>query len=272
MARILFYLVAGYILVLVAAFLFQRHLQYFPDKSSPGDPTRSDAPTMKEITVRTEDDLSLRAWFAPPKEKDGRIVVFYHGNGGYMAHRAIKAQYFLERGYGVYLCEYRGYGGNAGSPSEEGLYKDARSALKWLDGQGYSVAQLVLYGESLGSGVAVQMALEIQPPIMILESPFTSAVDVAKGAYPFLPVEYMMWDRYENLNKIGQIKTALLIVHGDEDNAVPHRLGKALYEAANHPKEFVSINGGAHNDLYEHHAGHVILEWLDRQADAELPQ
>lgn len=268
----MFYLVAGYVLVLVAAFFMQRHLQYFPDRSPPGDPAKSDAPTMKEIFVRTDDGLTLRAWFAPPKEKDGRIVVFYHGNGGHMGHRAVKAQYFIGKGYGVYFCEYRGYGGNAGRHSEDGFFRDGRAALKWLDAQGYSVAQLVLYGESLGSGVAVQMALEIQPHILILESPFTSAVDVAKGAYPWLPVEYLMWDRYENLKKIGRIKTNLLIVHGDEDNVVPHELGKALYEAANHPKEFVSINGGAHNDLYEHHAGHVILEWLERQVKAELQQ
>lgn len=252
-----------YMLVLVALYLAQRHLQYFPDTKPPGTPEANRLPDMRVVTAKTEDGLSLLAWFAPPRKKDGKIIVMYHGNAGTIANRAVKARYFLEQGYGIYMCEYRGYGGNAGSPSEDGLYKDGRSALKWLEGEGYSPAQFILYGESLGTGVAVQMALEIQPKQMILEAPFSSAVAVAQKQYFFVPVSLLMKDKYDSVEKIGQIRSSILIVHGDEDETIPLSLAQDLYKAANHPKKFITINGGGHTDLYDHHAGHIILDWLD---------
>src|SRR5690606_7238404 len=136
-------------------------------------------------------------------------------------------------------------------------------------GQDYTPAQFVLYGESIGSGVAVQMAREVQPRYLILEAPFTSAADVAKDKYFFLPVDMLMKDRYDSIDKIPEITSSLLIVHGDEDAVVDQKLGKKLYDKANHPKEFISINGGHHADLYEHHAGHVIIDWLNKQVTAE---
>jgi fermentation-respiration switch protein FrsA (DUF1100 family) len=268
-ARIAFLLLATYVFVVIVVYFNQRSLQYFPARVSPGKPEDNNVPEMREVFVETEDGLRLLAWFAPPQNKNGKIVVYYHGNAGHIGYRAGKARHFIEAGYGILLLEYRGFARNPGRPSEEGFYKDGRAALHWLEAEGYSPAQYVLYGESIGSGVAVEMARAIQPRHLILEAPFTSAADVAKQAYFFLPVDLLMKDRYDNIDKIKDITSSLLIVHGDEDEVIPYAQGQKLYETANHPKEFVSINGGHHANLYEHHAGHVIVEWLDKQVAME---
>jgi len=269
LARLIFMLLAVYVFIVIVVYFNQRSLQYFPARMSPGKPEDNNVPEMREVFVETEDGLKLLAWFAPPQDKNGKIVVYYHGNAGHIGYRAGKARHFIEAGYGILLLEYRGFARNPGRPSEEGFYKDGRAALRWLEREGYSPAQYVLYGESIGSGVAVEMARAIQPRYLILEAPFTSAADVAKRAYFFLPVDLLMKDRYDNIDKIKNITSSLLIVHGDEDEVIHQSQGRSLYEAANHPKEFVSINGGHHANLYEHHAGHVIVEWLDKQVAAE---
>lgn len=268
-ARLTFMLLVAYVFIVIVVYFNQRSLQYFPTRTSPGKPEDNNVPEMREVFVETEDGLRLLAWFAPPKNKNGKIVVYYHGNAGHIGYRAGKARHFIDAGYGILLLEYRGFARNAGRPSEEGFYKDGRAALRWLEGEGYSPAQYVLYGESIGSGVAVEMARAIQPRYLILEAPFTSAADVAKRSYFFLPVDLLMKDRYDNIDKIKEITSSLLIVHGDEDEVIHQSQGKKLYEHANHPKEFVSINGGHHANLYEHHAGHVIVEWLDKQVAME---
>ena len=269
LARIVFQLLAVYVIILLVVYFMQRSLQYFPDKNYPGEPAENGVPAMQVVELATEDGLTLNAWFAPPVKRDGKIVVYYHGNAGHIGHRAAKVQHFIDKGMGVLLIDYRGFGGNLGSPTEQGLYHDARAALRFLEKKEYAVSQFVLYGESIGSGVATQMALEIQPRYLILEAPFSSAADVAKKKYFFLPVDFLMKDRYDNTEKIADIKTSLLIVHGDEDAVIPISLGQKLYDRAQHPKEFITINGGHHNDLYDHHAGHVIVEWLEKQIDAE---
>lgn len=269
LARIVFQLLAVYVIILLVVYFMQRSLQYFPDKNYPGEPAENGVPAMQVVELATEDGLTLNAWFAPPVKRDGKIVVYYHGNAGHIGHRAAKVQHFIDKGIGVLLIDYRGFGGNYGKPTEEGLYHDGRAALRFLEGKEYAASQFVLYGESIGSGVATQMAYEIQPRYLILEAPFSSAADVAKKKYFFLPVDFLMKDRYDNAEKIGDIKTSLLVVHGDEDGVIPIELGKKLFERAQHPKEFITINGGHHNDLYDHHAGHVITEWLEKKIDAE---
>lgn len=267
MIRLLFLGLIGYVIVAAAMYIFQRHFQYYPNRNALPTPAEAGVPWMNAVEARTADNLILNGWFVPPRKPDGKIVVLFHGNAGNISHRVIKAAHFYEKDYGVYLAEYRGYGGNPGMPTETGLYTDARAALSFLEKQGYSRAQIVLYGESIGTGVAVEMATKLQPGQLILEAPFTSAVDVAALTYFWLPVKYLMKDRFESLEKIKSVKSALLIVHGDEDGVIPIALSQKLYEAANHPKEFITINGGGHSDLYEHHAGHVIVEWLARQED-----
>lgn len=263
--RLLLLAALGYAVAALLMYVFQRRFQYYPDRTRLQTPKDAGAPWMTAVSFDTEDGLTLQAWYAPPRQKDGKIVVLFHGNAGNISHRGMKSAYFYERDYGVLLVEYRGFGGNPGTPSEQGLYKDARAALHFLERQGFNSAQFVLYGESLGTGVAIEMARHVQPPQLILEAPFTSAADVAALTYFWLPVHILMKDKFDSLSKITEIKTSLLVVHGDEDGVIPLALAEKLYEAAGHPKEFITINGGSHSDLYEHHAGHLIADWLDRQ-------
>lgn len=264
--RMLGFLIVAYAAVTLLMYIFQRNLQYFPHQPMPASPAEAGVPQMKEITVVTEDHLRLIGWYAAPPSKDSKVILFFHGNGGNISHRTGKAAYFIESGYGVYLAEYRGYGGNPGKPSEAGLYKDARAAAKFLMEQGISPQRIIVYGESIGTGPAIEISREIQPYQLILEAPFSSILAIARQVYYWMPVDFILKDKFDNMPKIKDIKSPLLIVHGDEDGTVPISLTKELYEAANHPKEFITINGAGHNDLYEHHAGHVILERLTKRA------
>lgn len=265
-ARIVFYGVFVYFAVLAGVYLGQRSLQYFPDKSDPGEPAQYGLPRAEIVKTVAADGVALTSWFIPPKKQDDKIIVFFHGNAGHLGHRAMKMRGYADAGYGVFMAGYRGYGANRGRPTEEGFYHDARAALRAVEEKGYKASQIVIYGESIGSGVAVQMALEMQPQYVVLEAPFDSAASVARWRFPFLPVDFLMKDRFDSIRKIGDVKAALLFVHGDEDGVVPIRFGRRLYDAANHPKEFITINGAGHNDLYEHHAAHIIFDWLEKQA------
>lgn len=257
-----------YLCVVAVVFVFQRSMEYFPDPRPLPSTKEAGVPEMSPVQVTTEDGLTLTAWFAPPKHKDGKIVVLFHGNGGNAAMRSDKARVFLDRGYGVYLCEYRGYGGNPGSPTEQGLYSDGRAAFVWLAGQGYSKSQFVIYGESLGSGVAVEMAKEMQPKYLILEGAFSSAADVAKDSMYLMPVDLLMHDRFDSKDKIADVKASLLMVHGKADTIVPIKFGHRLFDIAHGPKKFYEIDGGGHVNLYDFNAGSMIADWLDKQVAA----
>ncbi len=269
LARIIFQLAILYGVIVIVMYAFQRNLQYVPDRRPAGNPQAHGLVHMQAVAVATADGLDIQAWYQPPREPNGKVVVYFHGNAGHHGHRASKIIHFIEAGYGVYLCGYRGYGGNPGRPSEQGFYADARAGIKWLQDAGTPISKMIFYGESIGAGVAIQMAQDQAPPVVILEAPFSSAVDVARKHYAWLPVDKLMRDRFANIDKIADIKTDLLIVHGDEDLVTPIGLAQKLFEAANHPKEFITINGGGHSDLYEHHAGHVIVDWLAKRQDVQ---
>lgn len=193
-----------YVSLVAAAYIFQAHIQYWPYTQRAETPAAFGLPEMKEVYFKSEDGLDLLAWYVPPARKDGKIVVIFHGNCCTLAYRAVKAKSFFSKGYGVFLVEYRGYGGNPGTPGEEYFYKDARAAASWLDKQGYNNGRIVAYGNSLGSGVAVQFALDTGAKFLILEAPFTSAVDVAEFLYPYIPVQFILRDKYDNFSKIGK--------------------------------------------------------------------
>lgn len=252
-----------YGLIVLAVYMGQRGMQYFPEKDL-GDPKLPEALSAKILKIKTEDGFENVAWFSLPAKTDEKIIVHFHGNGGNISHRAATASFYQKLGYGILLCEYRGYGGNLGSPTEQGLYADARACVNYLLDNGYRLDQLVFYGESIGSGVAVQMAVEFQPRRLVLEAPFTSAAAVAKRAYAFLPVDMMMHDRFDSIDKIEKVKTSLLVIHGTDDRVVPYDLGKKLYDTAKHPKEFVTVEKGGHSNLYDFKVGEKVVEWLQR--------
>ena len=257
--------------VLVVMAVFQRSFLYYPGQAV-SSPAQSGVPEMQVVRVTTEDGLALLAWVQPPAsvqkpEAAKPWVVIFHGNAGTLAGRAFKARRFLDAGYGVMLVEYRGYGGNPGSPTETGLFLDGRAALAYLASQGVSGKNLVLYGESLGTGVAVAMAAEAAlagAPVaaVLLEAPFTATVDVAARHYPFLPVRLLMKDRFDSLSRIQDIQAPLFIAHGARDRTVPQDLGRNLFAAAREPKDALWLDGAEHNNLFDHGLGEALLLFL----------
>jgi uncharacterized protein len=237
---------------------------YAPDTSDPGTPQDLGLPDMKAIKVKTAGG-DMAAWFQPPREKDGKVIIFFAGNAETLAGQAYMSQSFLSHGYGMYLCTYPGYGLNPGKPSEEALYETARSGIRWLQEQGYRQEGIILLGASLGAGVAVQMALEFSPEIVVLVSSFTDIPEVLENRHVVLPKSMLEKERYDNLSKIKRVKARLLFVHGEFDTLIPIEIARKLYDAANAPKEFMVVKGSDHNELYSHGAGDMLMGWLDKQ-------
>lgn len=236
-----------YLAVLSSLYVFQRQLLYFPDKSRPQLAGLGQL-GVREVQLTTADGLSLFSWYLPPRE--GRPVILYlHGNGGNIGYRGDRMQRFAREGYGVLMLEYRGYGGNPGTPTEAGLYDDARAGLDFLRREAIAAERLVLYGESLGSGVAVQVAAGQRVAAVILESPFTSVAAVAQYHYPYVPAARLIWDRYDSLSRIGRVTAPILILRGDRDAVVPASFSEALFDAAPEPKESWSAPDAGHVNL-----------------------
>ncbi len=241
-------------------FALQRKMIYVPDR---GTPERAEfgAEDMAEVSYETADGLTLRAWYKAPARDGFPVIVFFHGNAGHIGHRAGKVRPFLDAGYGVFLAGYRGYGGNDGAPTEAGLYADARAALDAV-----AAAQdgpPVLYGESLGSAVAVQMATERPARAVILEAPMSSAVDVARQRFPIYPVALLIKDHFDSAAKIGAVTAPLFVVHGERDTIVSVSLGRRLVEAAPAGTVAHFIDEAGHNDLYQFGAADLILDFLN---------
>lgn len=228
-------------------YVFQRQLIYFP---TPDKPKQSNfaALDLVQINITTKDNLLLNAWYKKAKYKSA-TVLFLHGNAGNIGHRMPTARQLINAGFGVLLLEYRGYGGNEGTPSETGLYKDGHAALNYISKQGVSSSQLVLFGESIGTGVATKLATETSSCALILQSPFTSLASIAGQHYPWLPLS--PWDKFDSLSRMSLIKTPVLILHGTQDTLVPFKEGAELFSAANHPKKMISFSGFGHNNLAE---------------------
>ena len=263
MIRYSAYAFAGYILFTGVIGCSQRRLMYHPDNSAPilGD---AGVPDMAAVTHKTADGLDLLAWHRSATREGAPTVIYLHGNAGHIGHRGHKVRPYLDAGYGVLLVSWRGYGGNPGSPTEQGFYDDARAAFDFLEAQGTPPGRIIVYGESIGGGPAVQLAVERAVGALVLEAPFTSAADVAQRAYWFLPARYILLDRFESKSKIGDIDAPLFIVHGERDQVVPVDMGRSLLAAANEPKDARFFPGAGHNDLYDYGAADAVLDFLAR--------
>jgi fermentation-respiration switch protein FrsA (DUF1100 family) len=254
---------AAYGVVVGGLYAFQRQLLYFPDTARPslGDVAGLG---VREVTLRTGDGLSLLSWYLPPR--DGRpVIAYFHGNGGHIGYRAERLRWFGLNGYGVLMAEYRGFAGNSGKPSEAGLLADGLATLEFLDAQEITSNRLVIYGESLGSGVAVPLAAQREIAGLILEAPFTSVAEVAQYHYSFIPAAALVRDRFDSVAKIGQVKAPILILHGERDRVVPSRFGRALFDAAPEPKELWLAPEGGHENLPRHGAFEMVLGFLRRR-------
>ena len=231
--------------------LFEEKFIYFPDKYPRG--IYEDArfiPGLFDCWITSEDGIKIHGWFAP-SEPAVATLVMSHGNAGNISHRIEIIRRLQQAGFNVLMFDYRGYGRSEGSPSEAGIYKDGRAAFDYARSQpGVDTSKIILWGTSLGGAVAVDVAAQRPAAALILESTFSSAEDVAKIAYPFLPIHLVLQTRLNSVDKITGIHIPLLFMHGSHDNVIPFELGKKLYEAANEPKEFYIIKGSDHNDTY----------------------
>jgi fermentation-respiration switch protein FrsA (DUF1100 family) len=231
--------------------IFERRLIYFPTRAHDATP-RALGLASEELALVAEDGVRLHGWFLPVPGSRLTLLVC-HGNGGNASHRldrALLAHARLQAD--VLLFDYRGYGRSEGSPDEEGTYRDARAAHRWLRERGTPAGRIVLFGESLGSAVALQLALDTggTARALVLESPFASIPEMARAVYPFLPVWPLVRTRYDNLAKVGGLRVPLLVLHGDRDEVVPFAQGRRVFEAAPEPKRFYAIPGASHNDTY----------------------
>ena len=235
--------------VTVLAWAFQRRLIYLPFGDVPS-PAALGLNRVETVAIPTTDGLTLAGWYLTSSRPDpGAAILVCSGNGGNRAHRAGLGAALRGLGLPVLLFDYRGYGENAGTPSEAGLTADAAAARAWLAARTeVDPTRIVLFGESLGAAVAVASAVEEPPAALILRSPFTSLVDAAKVHYPFLPVGWLLRDRYPSLERIGRLRCPLLVIAGDADRIIPVAQSRRLFEAAPEPKRFLVLPGLDHND------------------------
>ena len=223
-----------YFLILVATYVFQRNLLYHPKENNySGD---SLSVSIEKTIIKTEDNIELISWYHKKNNNNYKTILFLHGNAGSLENRIHKINHFKDMNVNFLLLSWRGFNGNKGSPTENGLYEDARSAIKWLKSKGVEEDHIIIYGESLGTAIATEIAQNKNFAGVILESPFTSMVDAGKNVYPYLPVSLLLKDKYESYKKIKNINCPILIMHGKVDNIVPFYMGKKMYELANQPK------------------------------------
>lgn len=243
--RILRLVALTYVALTVFLYFYQRRLLYFPSPESPPLPTAPGFAGIEDVRLQTTDGIDLEAWHWPGSRP--LTLVVFHGNGGHRGHRSEWLRTLHELGWGIFIIDYRGYGGSQGSPTESGLYQDAEAAHAWLTAQGDQ--GLVYVGESLGGGMAIELARRHPPRAIILQSTFTSAVAVGKAGYPFLPVSLLMKDRYANIEKIGELECPILVIHGTDDTLVPVEFGRELHAAIRSPKEWYEVRRAGHNDV-----------------------
>lgn len=241
MLRILAPALVVAVLGLGALWLFQRRLIYFPFGSA-GSPPGG----WEEVGLSTDDGLTLSAWVHPPPE-DGAVVIVFNGNAGNRRDRLGLGEGLAAAGRGVVLVDYRGYGGNPGSPSETGLAADAVAAADWVAAN-LPGHETVYFGESLGAAVAIQLATQRPPAALVLRSPFTSLGDVGAHHYPFLPVRLLLRDEYPSQDRIQSLHIPIAVIAGSADSIIPTEQSRAIYEAAPGPKNWVLIEGADHND------------------------
>ena len=223
-----------YFIILVSIYLLQRNLLYHPGENNYiGDQLLI---PIKKIKIKTQDNIKLISWYHNKNSNKYKTILFLHGNAGSLQNRIHKINHIKNIDVNLLIFAWRGFSGNDGIPTEKGLYKDAKGAVAWLKSEGINEKNIILYGESLGTGVAVEIAQNKNFAGIILESPFTSMIDIAKDKYPFLPVRLLLKDKYESESKIKNIKIPILIMHGKVDNIVPFYMGKKMYKLANEPK------------------------------------
>lgn len=269
--RILAIISAAYLSVIASYYVLQRDY-IFHTSDLRAAPEQLGLTGVAEMELHTPDGQRLVAWYARP-EGGQPTLLYLHGNAGALLHRVSRVQLYRAHGYGVFMLAYRGFSGSTGSPSETNMVEDALMAYDRLAGLTPADSRIVIYGESLGTGVAVQVAAKRRPAGLVLESPFSSAVDVGAHLYPFLPVHWLLRDRFESISHINEVTAPLLVLHGGKDELVPPTLARKLFEAAPGPKKAYFIEEATHYTLYEHGAFDKARSFLDGfRTERRLPR
>ena len=226
--------VLAYFIIILFVYFYQRNLLYHPSENN----YLNDKITFnyEEIFIETDKKIKLKSWFIKKDLDKFKTILIFHGNAGNLFNRVYKLNELNKLDVNILLISWRGFSGNKGKPTEKNLYRDADEAVKWLNNQGVISKNIILYGESLGTGVATELGTSNAFGGIILESPFTSIANAAKIYYPYLPVGIILKDRYDSISKIKNINTPIFIMHGKMDNIVPQQMGLELFEKANNPK------------------------------------
>jgi fermentation-respiration switch protein FrsA (DUF1100 family) len=253
--------------VLVAALLIlgssalQQFLIYHPARERVA-PLEAGLENVFEREIPTPDGLKVLAWWSPP-EPGRPSVLYFHGNAGSLVDRTGRIRRFQERGIGVLMMTYRGYGGSMGKPTERDNVADGKRAYDALLAEGVPAEQIFIFGESLGTSVAMQVAAKKKAAGLILDAPYTSMLDLAHLHYPYLPADWFLRDRYETVQHIAKIDVPLLVVHGEADVVIPVAMGRAVFDAAPGPKTFLKFGGG-HLDHDARGSFDEIIGWIER--------
>ena len=249
-----------YLIIGIAIFIIQRRMT-FNKSGKPYSPKEYGLYNIKEVFIETPDNLKLLAWFQKPKDKKS-MLVYFHGNSFDIGERAYRIERYIKNGWGVLLVAWRGYSGNKGTPTEKNLYIDGQATIDWLKKNiNLQNSDIVLYGESLGCGVAIELALQNEFKSIILEAPFTSMADIGQQRFPIYPVKYLTLDKFDNLSKIEKISSPLLIIHGKNDEIIPCSHSLKLFQKAKEPKKNVCVDEAMHNNLYDYNIGKEVINF-----------
>ncbi len=253
-----------YFALLFILVVFQRSFIYFPTTSEPSFSQYGQlAKAYESISVVNEDGLRISGWYHRGKDRQKPLIIWFQGNGGSYADRIYSAQFYVERGYSILLAGYRGYGGNPGKITERGLYQDADAWVRMAASRlKFSPDQMVLYGESLGTGIAVEMATRYRFKALILQTPYKSLRAIAQRQYPFYPITFLMKDHFDSLSRIQRIKAPVFMFHGDQDEVIPLSHAQTLFDAAPQPKSFRVIRGARHSDTYNYGVDKIVHSFL----------
>ena len=245
-------LLSFYVLLVIIVFFFQGSLLYHPSVDNYlKDQVLNEPTEIEKVKITTKDKIDLVAWFHNKNLEKFKTILFFHGNAGSLQNRTYKLNHFKDLNVNFLIIAWRGFNGNKGKPNEMGLYEDAKSAIEWLKLKGVVEKNIILFGESLGTAVAVEIAQNKHYAGVILESPFTSMINMGKKYYPFFPVSLLLKDKFESNKKMNNISIPILIIHGKVDRIVPYAMGKKIYELSNDPKTFYSQEYGDHMVEYD---------------------
>lgn len=237
----------AYCVALAALFVYQRRLLY-PGWGVAVGPNEAVPAGFEVRQLRTSDGETLAAWWKPP-EPGRALLIYFFGNGGSLWNLRSRAALLAREGRGLLMVSYRGYPGSTGFPTETGLHLDAQAAYRWASS--YDPARIVIYGESLGTGVAVRLAAEQRIGGLVLDAPYTSITDVARTAFWYVPLDWLLRDQFRSIERIASVRAPLLILHGEQDGVIPIALGRRVFEAAPEPKRFVEVPRAHHSEVLE---------------------